>query len=383
MRHVFLPAIASITTACSGCGEDETSGAAGFGSDNPKGVVAALRVVDAESGVRYDALGRGLDGQDDLVPLVGYNQFWFSWSVFNHDSEVFEGSRRVQTGAIEASGECSVPCDEIKLGCEGKDCIPALTNPSAVAASDGDAEYLADNSFVVGVSRGGQSRAYPHNVLWWHEIVNDEVGGEPLSITHCPLTFSSIVHDRRAFIEGKTVELGVSGRLYNSNLVFYVRQDDTWFSQLHGVGTKGESQGNEAPRVPSFEMTWAAWRTLNPETTVLSDSTGFARDYEEYPYDDYFFDDDNTFMVNRPTPDDMYPAKSPTYGLRLGGEAKAYVHAELSKWARVQYGDDAPPAGVVLDEVGGIEVALVFDIDAAYVQAFDRTGLGALELSLE
>jgi len=382
MKYALGPGTALIVLLCSGCG-DEDAGDAGFGSDNPKGVVATLRVVDAESGARYDALGRGLDGQDNLVPFVGYNQFWFSWSVFNHDSEVFESSSRVQTGNIEASGECAVPCDQIRLGCDGTDCIPSLTNPSAVSASDEEAEYVSDNSFVVGVSRGGQSRAYPHNVLWWHEVVNDEVGGEPLAVTHCPLTFSSIVHDRRAFVEGKTVELGVSGRLYNSNLVFYDRSDGTWFSQLLGVGTKGPALAAEAPRVPSFEMTWAAWRTLNPETTVLAETTGFARDYQEYPYDDYFFDDDDTFMVNRPSPDSSFPAKSPTYGVRLGGEAKAYVHSSLSTWAQAQYGADAPPAGVVMDEVGGIEVAIVFDIDAGYVQAFDRTGLGELELALE
>lgn len=343
--------------------------------------MASLRLRDVATGVSYDAVGRPVGGSGEpLLPLAGYNQFWFAWSAFNHGSEIFRRNDGVHTAPIAAGGECAVPCQQIHLGCPGKDCIPALSEPPQTAAGASDAKYLPDNAFVVGVEVAGEARAYPHNVLWWHEIVNDRVAGVPIAITHCPLTFSSIGYDPDGFEPGKTVELGVSGRLFNSNLVFYDRSDGTWYSQLLGIGTKGAALGTPAPRIHVWEMTWAAWRIMHPESTVLSSATGFARDYQRYPYGDYFIDDHDTFGPIAPAPDPTYPNKALTYGVRIGGAAKAYAHRELTAWARDQRGPDAPAIGVVNDVVGGHALAVVFDIDAGYVQAFDREGRGELEL---
>ncbi len=259
----------------------------GLGSVNPSGRITDLRLRDVDSGAEYDALGRG---DSSLTPLPGYNQFWFAWSVFNDGSEIFNREESVKTAPLVSTEECAVPCGEIRPGCPAKDCIPALTRPEQVGADSKEAAYLSESSFVVGVAVGADVRAYPHNILWWHEIVNDEVGGVPLALTHCPLTFSSIAHDPTAFIPGQTVELGVSGQLYNANLVFYNRAADTWFSQLLGVGTRGAALGKIAPRVHSWEMTWAAWKSMHPETTVLSEQTGHARNYQSYPYGSYFSD---------------------------------------------------------------------------------------------
>jgi len=349
-------------------------------SSNPQGQVAQLRFRDVDSGEEYDAFGRALSGGDALLPLAGYNQFWFAWSVFNHDSEIFGRSERVSTAAIQGGGECAVPCEQLRLGCPGPDCIPALTKPRMVSPSDGSADYLSANSYVVGVAVAGEARAYPHNILWWHEIINDVVGGVPIAVTHCPLTFSSLGHDPSAFVAGETAELGVSGRLYNSNLVFYNRRDDSYFSQLLGVGTKGAALGSTTPRVHVWEMSWAAWRSMYPGSTVLASDTGHARDYTRYPYGSYFTDDGDTFAPTDPAPDGSFGNKTITYGLRVGGAAKGYAHTELARWARATYGDDAAPVGVVNDTIGDATVALVFDIDAGYVQAFDRTGQPALEL---
>lgn len=298
--------------------------------------------------------------------------------MFNHGSEIFNRGP-LSTAELQGDGECAVSCGEINMGCPNKDCIPALTRPEQVGSQSPEAAYLSDSSFVVGVAVGKDVRAYPHNILWWHEIVNDTVGGVPLALTHCPLTFSSIAHDPTKFIAGKTVELGVSGRLFNANLVFYNRSDDTWFSQLLGVGTKGPSLGKLAPRVHVWEMTWAAWKAMNPETTVLSERTGHARNYASYPYGGYFSDHGDMFQRTEPAPDPTYPAKALTDGLRVGGAAKAYVHSELAAWAHAQLGGSK--VGVVNDTLGTAKVAVVFDLDAGYVQAFDRTGQADLELA--
>ena len=121
---------------------------------------------------------------------------------------------------------------------------------------------------------------------------------------------------------------------------------------------------------------------MHPNTTLLSDQTGHARDYERYPYGDYFVDDADTFAPTTPPPDGRYPNKTLTYGVRLDGEAKAYPYPELARFAEQIRGASAPPVGLVMDDVGGHRIAVVFDLDAGYVQAFDRTGLPDLELSL-
>lgn len=346
-------------------------------SETPEGVVASIRVRDPDSGAVYDAVGRPVEGAADrLTPLVGYNQFYFAWAVFNHDSEIYGSADRVDTASLEPDTECAVPCDEINLGCPGKDCIPALTAPTRVRPGEPGTEYLTDTSFVVGVDMNGEQAAYPHNIFWWHEIANDVVGGMPIAVTHCPLTFSSIGHDPTAFLPGQTVELGVSGRLYNNNLTFYNRTDDSWFVQLLGVGTTGDALNQPAPRVHVWEMTWAAWHALHPDTTVLSQETGHARNYEDYPYGSYFVDGSD-FRPTNPPDDGKFQKKTFTYGLRHGDGSKAYLHPDLEELGMQANG---APIGVINDTVGGRRVAVVFDIDAFYVQAFDAEGLGDLEL---
>lgn len=377
------PALAALCAAAVvSCTDDDAGEGHGLGSANPRGVLTSLAVRDVSTDARYDALGRPLSSSAaPLRPLAGYHQFWFAWSIFNHSSEVFGRDRSVQTAPISHGGDCAVPCDELRPGCFGKDCIPALTAPDQVAPESPDAAYLSANSFVVGVVADGEARAYPHNILWHHEIVNDQIRGQAVAITHCPLTFSSVGHDPTGFISSATVELGVSGLLYNSNLVFYNRSDDTLYSQLLGIGTAGPGLDQPAPRQHLWEMSWAAWRAMHPATTVLSSRTGHARDYQRYPYGSYFTDDSDTFSATNPAPDPLFPNKAHTYGLRIGTAAKAYVHSELAAWAAATYGADAPAAGVVNDQLAGTKLALVFDIDAGYVQAFDRTGEADLELS--
>lgn len=336
-------------------------------SPDPSGGIAGFRLNATGGSAQYDAVGRPLGRAAGtaarLAPVEGYNQFWFAWSVFHDGSAVFNRDKPVRTAPIAGSGMCAVPCDEILAGCPGRDCIPALTKPPHEDASGSGHGYLADSSLVVGVDIGGEARAYPHPILWWHEVVNDVVGGSNVAVTHCPLTFSSIGHDRDRFVIGRSVELGVSGLLYNSNLVFYDRADESYFSQLLGVGTEGPALGKPAPRVPVFEMTWGAWRALYPNTTVLSSSTGYARDYTSYPYGGYATDNGDTFGTTHPAPDPMYPNKAVTYGVTINGQSKAYVHNELAAWA-------SSHRGVVNDSVGGQRIAVVFDLDAQYVQAF-------------
>jgi hypothetical protein len=180
---------------------------------------------------------------------------------------------------------CSIPEDQIVSGGPGIDGIPALDNPTFVSGGDEAAAYLREDDRVIGLLIGGEALAVPLNILWWHEIVNLDVGDLQLAVTHCPLTGSSLVFDRSAIA---SVTLGVSGLLFRNNLLMYDRNDpfSLWPQMLRGARC-GPRTGSALPMFPSFEMTWAAWRALHPATTVVGEETGFSRDYQLYPYGSY------------------------------------------------------------------------------------------------
>src|SRR5215471_9732793 len=159
-----------------------------------------------------------------------------------------------------------VPPEEIIGGGPPKDGIPAILNPKFVRPQE--AHFLADDDQVIGVARGGEAKAYPLRIMNWHEVVDDSVGGEPLAVTYCPLTASAVVFDRQ--IHGREVVFGVSGLLYQSNLLMYDRATESLWSQLGGQSVAGSMASTGLASVPSELTTWRHWRALHPDTLVLS-----------------------------------------------------------------------------------------------------------------
>ncbi len=180
---------------------------------------------------------------------------------------------------------CSIPTSEIFDGGPGKDGIPALSDPPLVGAFDAGTEYLLDADRVIGLVVEGQALAIPHNIGWWHEIVNLSLGTRQLAVTYCPLTGSSLAFDR-GVIGG--AELGVSGLLFRNNLIMYDRStsESLWPQMLRGARC-GPREGTELPMVPVAEMTWSGWRSLHPDTRVVSGDLRSGRNYRVYPYGDY------------------------------------------------------------------------------------------------
>jgi hypothetical protein len=161
------------------------------------------------------------------------------------------------------------------------DAIPALTEPPMVAAADPDAGYLFDFDRVLGVIIDGEPRAYPHNILWHHEIINDRIGDKWFSVTFCPLTGSGLVFD--PFVDGDRLNLGVSGLLFANNLVLFDRtRGDVYGPQLSVEGKCGGFQGQEIGLLPVQEMSWGRWKELHPFTTVVSGDTCITRNYRAY-----------------------------------------------------------------------------------------------------
>ena len=181
--------------------------------------------------------------------------------------------------------ECSIPASEIYGGGPRKDGIPAITDPKWVSWGDAGAEYLEPDDRVVGFMVDGQPYAIPLNILWWHEIVNVNLGDHPFSVTHCPLTGSSLAFDR---VAADGAEFGVSGMLYQNNLIMYDRNDveSLWPQMLAGARC-GVRDGTPLPMVPIIEMEWEGWTAVNPNTLVMPNVTGWDRNYTVYPYGDY------------------------------------------------------------------------------------------------
>lgn len=252
---------------------------------------------------------------------------------------------------ISAEGECQIPSNQIFDGGPGKDGIPALTNPALVSAAE--ATYLQGSDRVVGIVRDGQAVAIPHNVLWWHEIANVDLsayglGSEQLAVSYCPLTGSTIAFDRSA-VGG--AEFGVSGLLFQTNLIMYDRRDsESLWPQMSRQAECGTATGTALPMESIIEMTWDGWQTLYPETRVVSTNTGFSRDYTDYPYGDYERLTNTSTLFPVPSIDDRRPPKERVLGIptRDGGIAFPFgTLAEGRLTNAVSFSYDDEPAVVL------------------------------------
>lgn len=213
----------------------------------------------------------------------------------------------------------NIPKSEVFDGGPGKDGIPALTEPKMTTAAE--ATYLSDHDLVIGYKRGNDIRAYPHPILDWHEIVNDVVDGHPIAIIYCPLTGTGTGWERT--YNGKITTFGVSGLLYNSNIIPYDRQTHSNWSQIRLDCVNGELRSGKAMTFHTVETTWKVWKTMFPETKVVSTETGYNRNYSKYPYGSYKTDNDWYLFPFKPK-DNRLPGKERVLGVLVDGSAKVY-----------------------------------------------------------
>jgi hypothetical protein len=260
-----------------------------------------------------------------------------------------------QTGADSSSWD--IPEDEVLDGGPGKDGIPALTEPLFIPASE--ASYLSGDQLVLGYKDGSDIRAYPITVLDWHEIVNDKVNDFAFSVNYCPLTGTGIGWGRE--INGVETTFGVSGLLYNSNLILYDRETDSYWSQILLRAVHGELRGMEAKTFQLVETTWATWKQMYPETTVISTETGYSRPYGFYPYRNYR-EDHNYFLFPFSPEDDRLDAKERVHGVIKNGSAKAY-----------RFETFAEGLTIVEDVLMGEPVVVAGNNDANFIVSFNRT----------
>jgi len=231
-------------------------------------------------------------------------------------------------------GNSTVPVGEIHRGGPPPDGIPSIDDPQFTPVAEVD--YLEPEDIVIGYTKDGVARAYPFRILIWHEIVNDTVAGRPIAVVYCPLCGTAMVFDRR--YDGRTLTFGVSGLLYNSDVLMFDRQTKSLWTQLGMKSISGEFAGTELVWLPSQQSTWKAWREKHPDGEVLNTKTGHRRDYRNLPYQGYFTSQRTMFPYER-NRSELKP-KEWVAGIRFGGQAKAYPIDRLpaDQWLDDQVG---------------------------------------------
>lgn len=285
-------------------------------------------VMEDDLGNHWDVFGNALLGPNKGEKLEAINSgmgFWFAFGAFYPGVEIYGlGKEIVDIGQADTTENWSVATAYVAQGA-GFDGIPAIDEPTfetfeIINSDPSDPFYVNDEDLVIGVSINGETKTYPHKVLDWHEVVNDEVGGTPISVTYCPLTGTGKVWERQD--ESVDYNYGVSGFLYNSNILAFDRVTESLWSQLEAVCIFGELRGNRLDIIPFVETTWKTWRNIASSPVVLSDDTGFDRNYDIYPYGDYR----SSELISYPLlyQDDRLHPKERVFSIIIAGQAKVY-----------------------------------------------------------
>ncbi len=272
------------------------------------------------------------------------------WSIWNQIAEAQRRrpvAQRVGSSRPFDLSNPQIPVDRIFSGGVPKDGIPALTAPKFVRGDR--APFMAAQDRVVGVAIGEQAKVYPLKILDFHEAVNDRLAGESIAVTYCPLCDSSAVFRRK--YGNAELEFGISGKLFNSNVLLYDRAPDgaeSLWSQMASSAVTGAKSGQALGRMPMEVTSWADWLARHPETLVLSLDTGHPRQYNRRVYQGYFSKPDLMFPVE--PLDERMPAKSPVLGVTSGKVHRAYA---LSTFVGQE-------AGTFIDTLDGHRLTLVY-----------------------
>jgi len=299
--------------------------------------VAIIAIVSIEGSL---ILGQGSSTTiDESSSVVGENT-----------SDLGDGRVMITDGVRH-----TVPLDAI-ISVLPKDQIPAINNPKFVSVDEGNT-FLSDSDLVLGLSINGDARAYPHKILNFHEIVNDRFGDRSVAVTFCPLCFTGIAFD--PIINGQAVEFGVSGKLYNSDLVMYDRKTETYWSQITGEGIRGELAGQVLTKIPVDTIEWGDWKKAHPDTVVLSTDTGFFRNYDSNPYPGYDRNSGLFFPVNNQDDGRLF-SKAIVYGIVFDDKAKAYAKDAIIK------------IGLINDVFDNRSLLIINDPEDKVIRIFDR-----------
>jgi hypothetical protein len=245
----------------------------------------------------------------------------------------------------------SVPLSEFQSGGPPRDGIPPIDNPRYVSQSEADT-WLAPEEPVIAVALEQDdgsvvARAYPLQILLWHEIVNDTLGETPVAVTFCPLCYTAVAYDRRLEPGATVYDFGTTGNLRHSDLVMWDRQTESWWQQFSGDAIVGELTGAHLTFLPAQIVSWQAFKEAYPEGDVLSRETGFDRPYGTNPYPGYDDIDSRPFLFDGAT-DERLPPMERVVGVVLEDEGVAYPYPVLQE------------RRVIEDQIGDEEIAVLW-----------------------
>ena len=267
-----------------------------------------------------------------------------------HATDLSAKSRKISGFDVS---NATVPRKEILHGGVGRDDIPSIDNPLFITPDQ--ARFLQPRDYVVSVTVGETTRAYPLRILNHHEIVNDSIGDEYFAVTYCPLCGTAMVFDRK--VENRVRTFGVSGLLYNSDVLMYDRESESLWSQLGITAIAGPMAGTTLQWRNSAVMKWKAWKERYPTGKVLSTETGKFRNYDSNPYTDYERSSSTMFPV--PFDRKELKKKDLIFGIVIDGKAKAYQAAHF------------PPGKAFSDSVNGRNILVTLDAESGQFQAVD------------
>jgi hypothetical protein len=278
-------------------------------------------ILKDEKGNLYDIFGRIVEGENQgeyLLPILSYQSYWFAIAAFFPGVEIHESGKEDVVLDLNTDPDWSIPTSNLFAG-TGFDAIPAINNPKFFSLNDigpnvGETKVPDVNELVIGMILNDKPIAFPHYILNWHEIVNLN---DSITISYCPLTGTSIGWNH----EGA---FGVSGLLYNSNLIAYDEGTESLWSQMLGKSVYGLARDLNLSTINIIETTWLTWRSMYPTTEILSEETGFTRNYDETPYQGYM---DNHDLIYYPLDynDSRLPNKEQVHVVIMGMRAKVYT----------------------------------------------------------
>jgi hypothetical protein len=223
----------------------------------------------------------------------------------------------------------SIPVEEVVGGGPPRDGIPALTDPRFESVRQA-ATWMLPNDRLLALELGSVAKAYPLRILNWHEVVNDRLGDRPVLVTYCPLCGTGMAFD--AVVRGKRRTFGVSGLLYNSDVLMYDHETESLWSQIARLAVSGPLRGTRLELLPLVHTTWQRWSRDHPDGLVLSRETGYERDYARDPYLSYASDPRTMFPVSHRDP--RLPEKELVLGIEDDGAAIGFPLEALDEQAR-------------------------------------------------
>jgi hypothetical protein len=313
----------AVLVACAGNPQEtessQGSGSQGSGSSGQSGMVE----------VEFQGGPEGPDYQDPELPSSFQNQ-----------------NQPPNAGQFDTDfSRATISYADVISGGPPKDGIPALDDPDFVSVDEAD-EWIGDEESVLVVTQGGETHIHPIQILMWHEIANDVIGGVPVTVTYCPLCNTGVAFLRN--FDGRTLNFGVSGLLRFSNMIMYDRQTETWWQQATGKGIAGKYAGGQLEILPMLMLPWDQASSEYPNADVVSRDTGYARSYGRNPYAGYDRSS-RPFLYRGPEINGQYDPMTRVVTVNLNGESEGFPYPVLEN------------QGVVNETLGGEEIVVIWE----------------------